>query len=176
MSLSDLASIGSFVNGLAVLASLIYFGLQMRQNSKHSRALIQQGRATRSVDIMLWRAELDDSDGMEACYAGSPDVSARDLRRFRYATRAALLNHEDSFLQHREGLLEGPAYENFEALLRSFLRNPGHRVAWMGIRESFGQDFRDYVDRMIADLPLMESGEALSRWKTAAIEMRNSRA
>jgi hypothetical protein len=159
---------------VAVLVSLIYFSLQMRQNSKHSRALVQQGRAARSVDIMLRRAELDDSDGMEACYAGSPDVTARDLRRFRYCARAALLNHEDSFLQHREGLLDGPGYENSEALLRSFLTATGHRVAWELIRESFGPDFRDHVDRMIANSTLREAGEPLSRWKTAAVEIRNA--
>jgi hypothetical protein len=41
MSLSDLASIGSFVSGAAVLVSLVYLRLQIRQNTRHSQALIQ---------------------------------------------------------------------------------------------------------------------------------------
>ena len=34
MSLSDLASLGSFVSGVAVLVSLIYLALQVRQPKK----------------------------------------------------------------------------------------------------------------------------------------------
>jgi len=45
MSLSDLAAIGSLISGVAVLISLIYLSQQIRQNTKHSRAIIQQGRA-----------------------------------------------------------------------------------------------------------------------------------
>ena len=44
MSLSDLASIGSLVSGIAVLVSLVYISQQTKQNSKHTRALIHQGR------------------------------------------------------------------------------------------------------------------------------------
>jgi len=53
MTLSDLASIGSLVSGIAVLVSLVYLAQQTRQNSKHTRALIQQGRAIQSADMPL---------------------------------------------------------------------------------------------------------------------------
>ena len=59
MSLSDLASIGSFVSGIAVLASLIYLSLQVSQNTKHSRALIQQGRVTGITTNYLTMADAD---------------------------------------------------------------------------------------------------------------------
>lgn len=42
MSLSDLASIGSFVSGVAVLASLIYLALQVRQNTHAHRVTAHQ--------------------------------------------------------------------------------------------------------------------------------------
>ena len=56
MSLSDLASIGSLVSGVAVLVSLIYLSQQTRQNTKHSRALIQQGRSLGSQDYLVQQA------------------------------------------------------------------------------------------------------------------------
>src|SRR5450432_1219612 len=42
MSLADLASIGSFISGLAVLISLIYLSLQIRQNTLAQRATAHQ--------------------------------------------------------------------------------------------------------------------------------------
>ncbi|HEX3432128.1 MAG TPA: hypothetical protein VHT03_14710 [Rhizomicrobium sp.] len=43
MSLSDLASLGSFVSAFAVLASLVYLALQVRQAEKNQRAILNQG-------------------------------------------------------------------------------------------------------------------------------------
>jgi len=57
MTLSDLASIGSLVSGIAVLVSLAYLAQQTRQNSKHTRALIQQCRAIQLADMPLRSAE-----------------------------------------------------------------------------------------------------------------------
>jgi hypothetical protein len=53
MSLSDLASLGSFVSGVAVVATLVFLGLQMRQTNLNQRALMQQGRSARTADSML---------------------------------------------------------------------------------------------------------------------------
>ena len=64
MSLSDLASLGSFVSGLAVLISLVllFFQLrqlnqQVRQTERNQQASIRHGRITRGVDIQLARAD-----------------------------------------------------------------------------------------------------------------------
>ncbi len=52
-SLTDLASVGSLISSVAVLISLIYLALQVRQAEKNQQASIRQGRATRAVDIIL---------------------------------------------------------------------------------------------------------------------------
>ena len=60
MSLSDLASLGSFVSGLAVLASLVFLFFQMRQmteqvrqSERNQRATINQGRIAQYSDRLL---------------------------------------------------------------------------------------------------------------------------
>lgn len=50
MSLSDLASLGSFVSGFAVLVSLVYLALQVRQAEKNQRAVLNHGYITRVTD------------------------------------------------------------------------------------------------------------------------------
>ena len=44
MSLSDLASIGSLVGGLAVVITLVFLSIQTRQTNKNQRSLMQQGQ------------------------------------------------------------------------------------------------------------------------------------
>jgi hypothetical protein len=54
MLLSDLASIGNLVSGLAVLASLVYLSLQLRQTDRNQKALMNQGTVTRNTDIVMF--------------------------------------------------------------------------------------------------------------------------
>ena len=57
MSLSDLASLGSFVSGVAVLATLILVFFQMRQANLNQRSLMQQARASRAMNLIMAQAE-----------------------------------------------------------------------------------------------------------------------
>ena len=176
MSLSDLASIGSFISGAAVLVSLVYLSLQIRQNTKHSQALIQQGRAGRIVDTALRFAELRASDGLDKCFNGDADVSAKDLARFLYICRAAFVSAEDSFFQNREGLLGGLAFESYEAGLKIGLGSPGVGAGWKMTRAMYEPEFRDYLDRTLGDANPQAGGSTrtLENWKLALLELGKS--
>src|SRR5476651_131803 len=52
MSLADLSSIGSFLSGVAVLASLIFVGFQLRQNTRAVRATASQAHASNLQQIV----------------------------------------------------------------------------------------------------------------------------
>jgi hypothetical protein len=174
MSLSDLASLGSFVSGLAVLVSLVYLSLQIRHNTRHSQALIQQGRAGRIAETALRLAELRESDGLDKCFNGDTDADPKDVARFLYICRAGFVSAEDSFLQHREGLLTGLAFESYEASLRGGMGAPGLGAGWKMTRESYEPQFRDYLDRMLADAnpgPRV-SNRSLANWKKAIAELQ----
>ena len=45
MTLLDLAAIGSFINGMAVVVTLAFLLLEVRQNAKNLRSSVQQARA-----------------------------------------------------------------------------------------------------------------------------------
>ena len=57
MSLSDLASLGSFVSGCAVLISLIYLALQVRQTERNQKISIRHSRVSRTVELQLALAD-----------------------------------------------------------------------------------------------------------------------
>lgn len=53
MTLSDLASLGILISSVAVLVSLTYLAYQIRQSTKHTRALIQLARVDRLMSQMI---------------------------------------------------------------------------------------------------------------------------
>src|SRR5215472_5949453 len=103
MSLSDLASLGSFVSGVAVLASLIYLTLQVRQAERYQKAMAQEARAARLSDLHLRFADL--ADVFAKGNGGDDDLSLTQLRQFRHLINAATYNGEDTFRQHKVGLI-----------------------------------------------------------------------
>jgi hypothetical protein len=89
MSLSDLASLGSFVSGVAVLASLVYFQLrqvnaQVRQTEKNQQALIRQARTDRvtSTNIGLARDKAF-ADTLIKVQTRADDVTYPELSQVR---------------------------------------------------------------------------------------------
>jgi hypothetical protein len=128
MSLSDLASIGSFVSGIAVLASLIYLSLQVSQNTKHSRALIQQGRVTGITTNYLAMA---DADLAAAHIIGNGGIASPEeikRRQFWLECTTALVRTEDSFFQHEAGLISDAQFSRAQALFVEVLKGgPGLR-------------------------------------------------
>jgi hypothetical protein len=52
MSLADLALIASLLSSAAVLVSLLFLGVQIRQSNRNQRSLMQQGRSSRNVDLL----------------------------------------------------------------------------------------------------------------------------
>jgi len=150
MSLSDLASLGSFVNGVAVLISLIYLSLQVRQTKRNQQIAIRHSRASRIVELQL---ALADSGVAEAWLhgSGSPqELTRTQLSQYINLCRALFFHFEDSFYQREEGLLNDDAFETVVAGARLSARSPGWRAAWKLARPNFGGRFLAFMDGVVA--------------------------
>ena len=175
MSLSDLASLGSFVSGVAVLASLVFLFFQMRQMTeqvrqaeKNQQAVIQQARTTRNADLNISIATSPElTEASLKVYAGE-DLNMPEWFRFNVIQGAYYQHAEDSFYQHKHGLLPDDAYRGFENTLKVVVARPGARIAWRIVRPRFNDDFVEYMDRLIVTTPVTEFWvpNVVERWKT----------
>ena len=156
MSLSDLASLGSFVSGVAVLISLVFLFFQVRQVNRQVRqaernqqAAIRQGRTSRAVDIQLATADLGLSEVWLRGAWNPDEITRTELMQFHALCRARFLSAEDAFYQHEEGLLNESAFATVNAGLRGMAGLPGVRVAWEHIRRNHAGPFRDFMDEVV---------------------------
>jgi hypothetical protein len=169
MTLADLSSIATVISGLAVLVSLVYLGLQTRQNVRHSQALIQQGRAQRIADTALRLAELRAADGLNKCFDGAADVSAQDLARFLYLCRAIFISAENSYFQNLQGLLDTDSFKSFESSVRGGMGAPGVAAGWRMTAHMYEPKFRAFMEGLMGDLKPTPAapGRGLADWKAA---------
>ncbi|MFI4933532.1 MAG: hypothetical protein ACHP7N_02845 [Caulobacterales bacterium] len=170
MSLSDLASVGSFVSGVAVVFSFVFLSLQMRQANVNQRSLMQQGRSARTVDILMKMTEPGLSETITR--AGDADTAKDPAKIFAfYAFACACFwNYEDSFLQFRAKTLDAHGWATDELTLRGLMRNPAYRAAWRLARAGMDGDYRDYIDGLMKEVRAEPAGSLIERWTTVIDE------
>lgn len=128
MSLSDLASLATVISSLTVLASLIYVGLQLRQNTKHTKALLWQGAAARGVNMNLSMAEEKLAAAFIAGNGETPTPEAVERRQFFLQCTALYAQIDDMFTQWDDGLVEEDRFGRFRSTFVAMLAgNPGLR-------------------------------------------------
>jgi hypothetical protein len=161
MSLSQLAEFGSFISGVAILTSLIflYFQLrqinhQVRQAEKNEKSAIRQGRANRTVRIILAGTEPSLADAFTKGTFGDEDI-----------LRAVSVNSEDTYYQHTEGLLDETGFAGFVAGMKGSFRYPGFRAQWKSARRNYGIEFVEFMDKLLAETPLIPAIDVLARWR-----------
>ena len=151
MMLSDLASLSTAISGLVVTVSLVYLAIQTRQNTKHTRSLIQQGGSARTTAIMLAQTNPENS---AAWLAGNGvDPTPAEIRRFQFSLMCGTLLTaiEDTFSQHCDGLLTSEQFGRNRSIYRGLLSEPGTRAFWNAMRPEMLRDaprFTAFVDSL----------------------------
>jgi hypothetical protein len=153
MSLSDFATFSTAISGLAVTASLIYLALQTHQNSKHTRALIHQGRIARVADTQLAAANAEIASAIIIANGGDPTPEKIKRAQFSAFCVARFHGWQDTFSQHQSGLLDEDIFSGMRDALVRALSQPGYRAEWENSIRVRGTKFAAYVDEIIATLP-----------------------
>jgi hypothetical protein len=166
MSLADLSSLGSFISGLAVVITLIFLLLQMRQTDKNQKALLQQGRSARVTELILKRTEPELSKALTRGLQADLTIDESQVESINAFFAALFWSIEDSFLQSRAGLLLSTSWETDDATLRGFFAVPACRVAWIMNRDLMSGAYRNYVDALMRDIKPRAASDTLATWKT----------
>lgn len=174
MSLSDLANLGEFVSSIAVLASLIYLGIQVRDAKRNQRAVVQQGRAARLVDMMLRLSEDATADILGKSLRDDGFATDEELGRFRSIFMALTYSMEDTFLHHRSQLIDEEEFQSFRTRMSAQFMPIAMRTMWRQTRTWHGPEFRHFIDGIIRDARLTPAADPITQWREAVAAERNA--
>jgi len=152
MTLEEIFYVSQSVASVAVVGSLIYLGLQVRYAERSQRGIMQQGRADRTSQNSLMLADPVLARIWQKGMAGDSDLTPLEFTQWMLICRSAFLSGEDSFIQHKTGLLAPSAYESYVAGARFYMAMPGVRAAWKLSRGQFGMEFRDFCDAIVSEM------------------------
>jgi hypothetical protein len=147
MNLNDLANLGQVIGAIAVVISLIYVALQIRQNTNAVRAATAQSVHEHFAGWYLLIAS--DETLAQALVDGLKDygaLSERDKARVVAVFMAFLSYGQNAFLKWRQGLLAPSLWMGWEQVLMNLAGAPGGKMFWKERSYLFGEEFRLYIE------------------------------
>ncbi len=142
-----LGNVGEFVGAIAVVATLLYLAVQVRDAGRSSKfSAVQANRATR----IAWFSSLRDSSHLLATHAkllaGEALETEDELRLlYHYAAEWGILYSE--WVQYELGLM-GEFATSDEMNMKFLLSSPRAMEVWRGVSEhSFPARFVEYVNK-----------------------------
>ncbi len=159
-SLSKMHQAGELVAAIAVVISLIFVGLQIRDNTIASEAATYQASVAYDIELLSNVAGNADLARIFYAYAWEPsdNLDGTELLQAQWHFTAVLRHLENLYFQHQSGMLSDESWESRDALIRATIRNPGCEKFLRGHTvQSFSGEFIDYSLQIRAE-PKSEDG------------------
>lgn len=128
MTLIELGALGEFLGSIAVLATLVYLAVQLRQNTRSlqnsEKLALAQTYQMRSDALQLMLVEAADSEHIapiinKLTAAGYPEdvgalelISADELGRFRLWQIAQMTHWDNMYFQYQQGFIDEQYYQD----------------------------------------------------------------
>jgi hypothetical protein len=142
----------SIAANLAVLASIVFLALEIRQNTEMTRAQITLGRSQNNLAIGEMQVNSDYLPDIMMKVARDEELTWTESYRYNAHLRVLLRIYDNDFQQYSQGLLGEHIARNIPRLIERFiLGNPHGRDFWERNRTSFSDEFAEFVDSVLAD-------------------------
>ncbi len=151
MSIMELGALGEFVGAFAVVATLLYVGLQVRQNTKAVRGAAAHN-ATQS--LQSWYVAIaTNPQAAHVFRRGMSDPSALsedDAFVYLMNVHSAMLGYQNVFFLGTEGTLDASLYLAMSATMVAVVPTPGFQWYWKQRADFFTPEFRVFVEELMA--------------------------
>lgn len=170
MTLATLVNIGSLISSVAVLVSLVYLNRQIRQGALNQRSKMDRGRSQQVGEWLQYLAQPEVAALVLRGHAGDPTLTSLECHRYLWSMYPLVLHFEDSYYQHRDGMISDAQYASVVGHLKSRCPSPGFRALWQHVRPRFPADFAAFVDGIMRDTPVSidEDAEWTAKWRERA--------
>jgi hypothetical protein len=113
MSWDAIGAIGQMLGSVAVLVTLGYLAMQLRQADRNQRALMNQGVINRgSEEDIAFLAQPHVIEVTSRVLAGETEFTAIEVNQLRLVMRKIILGAQDPYVQHTAALADQVTFDN----------------------------------------------------------------
>ena len=150
MTLQQSAYLAEIVGVFAIVVSLAYLTLQVRQNTRTTRLETVQAINTEFINWMDMLAS--NQELAELYHRGMVDFQILDATRkvqFTVIISRVFRTFHELHFQWREGALDAAIWKSWTVTFADSMQYPGIQEIWTRRRHQFTEDFQSFVDNLI---------------------------
>ncbi len=136
---------------VAIVASLVFVGLEMRQTRMLAMATAYQARTDSEIALELALLQLDTFKQIRRKILTGQDLSEEEWRDFKSLINARLIYWENAHYQWQNELLTDEYWEIQLNSIRGFLINPHSTRHWRESRHLYRESFRNIIDEIVSE-------------------------
>lgn len=161
MNWDAITAISDTVSTLAVVGSVIYLAVQIRQSNKisHSHTRTEM----RHFGQEALRLIIEQPILIESYF--KPELAVEERIRLQNYLMSCMRFREYVWRQYNEGLIEKQTFEDYLRVITYELGTERNRRWWTSAKRfGFNQGFIDFVDGKLKDSPLIDVEKQLFEW------------
>jgi len=151
MTLQDWGALGELVGGVAIIVSLIYVGLQIRQGTQASRAATLQSFSAQYADLIMQITREDFRDIFWRGVGGLENLQKSEIAAFMAFLASIMRTFESFFFQKKEGLFDDRLFDAWMVQCIDLFGGKGGREYWELRKHQFSTEFVEYLDQQFAN-------------------------
>jgi len=153
MTIQDLGAVGEFIGGVAVLVTLIYLAVQIKQNTNVHASLIRQNFYEATQRLMLHAVESTDFNELfNRAWSTNDSLTPGEQTQIWRHMQAIFMGYQGFFEQYKSGALPEKDWALIRIILRTFWLFDGKAKndAWerMSRGRFFNDDFLEEVESL----------------------------
>ena len=161
--LEALGNIGDFIGGIAVIATLAYLAIQVRQNTQLIRANALS--ATSSASVAFNYSLGNNPASARVFQVGLEDfhsLTDDERRQFLQLLRGMFTSYEHTFQQYERGMFDATMWLQIRGSLKRTLLLPHVAVWWKHRKEVFAPSFVEELDAAVPAAPSALAGDVIA--------------
>ncbi len=146
MTIMELGAIGEIIGAIAVVVTLIYLAIQVRQNTNALKLNTTQSVTEELQDMFALLAS--NQDLTEVFVRASRDSELRGPERGRYSafTSNLIRVYENAFLQRRAGVIDQAHWVGMTRMMIDYTSMAAFQQYWLDRKHWVSDDFQDYME------------------------------
>ena len=150
MTMQDWGALGDLIGGIAIIVSLVYVGLQIKQSTQATRAATNQSFSAQYTEQAAQITRADFRDVFWRGLSGLQNLQGGELVAFMAFLGSIMRMWETFYFQKQGGTFESRIFDSWLVQLVDLFGNDGVREYWAIRRHNFTAEFVEFIDETIA--------------------------
>ena len=144
-----LGNYGEFVGAIAVVVTLVYLAVQIRQNTESLRISSELALSHQTSDFAarMW-AHPEMLRIWDLAITDPSSLSSDDIRQYRWMCADLFLTYESQYQLYKRGLVAEDTWKGKADMMCGLLKSPAVSEWWSLEMAPFSKDFVKYIESL----------------------------